>query len=212
MAPKDVEPSGSCLQGSPGDAESGPGALVPGGCPCVRARCRAPAKPHPERTWAAVATPGPLRPRPCAASGNEGDGRIWPREPAGCKAPRPDPAAGSPRGSAPRGAAGGTSCGTSTSPARSLPSEVGTRRAHILPQEQCRAVEAQPMLVVAKPPMGRPPPCHLLPTRGGFPPVKSRHQFFQPRFCCPSPGWQKLGGHPAAPSPTPAPPGTRLQL
>lgn len=205
---------GLLSSGLPGDADGGPGALVPGGCPCVRARRRAPAKPHPERTWAAVATPGPLRPRPCAASGNEGDGRIWPREPAGCKAPRPDPAAGCPRGSAPRGAAGGHP----VAPPPPRPGRCHLRWARSVPTS-CPGSSAEPWrlspswLWQSHPPPCRPPPCHLLPTRGGaFHRSSLSINFSSLFFCCPSPGWQKLGGRPAAPSPAPVPPGTRLQL
>lgn len=99
--------------------------------------------------------------------------------------------------SSPR-SSGGTSCGTATSPAWSWPSKVGTPRAHILHREQRRAAAAQPIPVVAKPPMARPPPCHLLPAREGVSTGQASAPFSPAPFLLPGPRVAEARGAPSS--------------
>lgn len=138
--------------------------LVPGGRSCVRAQCRAPAKPLP-----ALVAPG-LRPRPRAASGNEGGSRIRPQRPVGCKPPWPDPAVGSTLSSVPRGDI--------------------QRQCHHPGHAVHPAVGA---LWLSSPCSWPKDPSRCRPRatshpQGGFPLVQPQHHFFQLLFCCPAPG------------------------
>lgn len=149
--------------GGPEVVVGGLSVLVPGGRSCVRARCRAPAKPLP-----ALVAPG-LWPRPRAASGNEGGGRIRPQRPVGCKPPRPDPTVGSRLSSVPR---------------REI-----LRQCHHPGRAEHPASEApQLILLAAKPPSAKATPVPPSHPAGGFPLLQPQHHFFQLFFCRPAPG------------------------